>query len=92
MDLNGQTILPIRYDYISCYGSEGNRPKSHFYIVGLKNKMGLMNQKMQLVIPIQYDAISYDSTYNANIVRLGNEYRMVDFEHNILIPFTKHHL
>ena len=51
-----------------------------------------MNQRMQLVIPIQYDDITYDSEYNANIVKLGNEYGMVDFEHNILIPFSKNYL
>ncbi len=92
MDLNGRTILPITYDYISTYGSEENNPKNLFYKVLMNKKVGLMDQRMQLVIPIQYDDISYDSTYNANRVRLGNEYGMVDFEHNMLIPFSKNYL
>ena len=92
MDFNGRTILPITYDYIDSYGSEGNSPENLFYKVRMNNKVGLMNHRMQLVIPILYDDISYNSEYNANIVRLGNEYRMVDFEHNILIPFSKNRL
>ena len=92
IDLNGRAILPITYDDISRYGGEGNSPENLFYRVRMNNKIGLMNQRMQLVIPIQYDDISYDSTYNANRVRLGNEYGMVDFEHNMLIPFSKNYL
>lgn len=92
MDLNGRTILPITYDYISLYGGERIGAENLFYIVCINNKTGLMNQRMQLVIPIQYDDITYDSEYNANIVKIGNEYGMVDFEHNILIPFSKNYL
>ena len=92
MDLNGRTILPITYDGISRYGCEGNRPENIFYRVRLENKIGLMNQRMQVVIPILYDDIRYDSEYNANIVEIGNEYGMVDFDYNILIPFSKNRL
>lgn len=92
IELNGRTILPITYDDISRYGEERNSSENLFYRVRMNNKVGLINQRMQQVIPIQYEDISYDSSYKANIVKLGNEYGMVDFEHNILIPFSKNYL
>lgn len=92
LDLNGRTILPIKYDCITSYG-EGQKTFSNiFYTVRMNNKVGLLNKNLQLVIPIQYDDITYDDTYKVNRVRLNNEYGMVDFEHNILVPFSRNHL
>ena len=43
---------------------------------------------MDIIVPIQYDDITYDSTYKAYVVRLGKIKAMIDLENNILIPFN----
>ena len=47
---------------------------------------------MKLVIPIQYDHITYNSEYNAFKVTLDKSNALIDLENNILIPFCSDNL
>lgn len=92
IDICGNIKLPLRYSYIRQHKIITDNTTTYHYIVEDNGKVGIIDDNMKFIIAIQYDDINYNSTYNAYIVTLNNEYAMIDFENNILIPFTNNNL
>lgn len=71
--------------------SRGILPIYHF-IVCKTGKFGILDNQYKECLPIIYDGIRYSEKYKCYVVRIGNENAMLDFENNIIVPFTKESL
>lgn len=88
IDIYGNIKLPLKYGYVRQHKIVADNVTTYHYIVEYNGKVGIVDGDMRFIIPTQYDDIKYSEIYNAYIVTLNNEYAMIDFCNNILIPFS----
>ncbi len=64
----------------------------YYFIVDKAGKYGTLDNNYKESLPIIYDGIEYSEKYKCYVVRLGDEHAMLDFDNNIIVPFTKEDL
>ncbi|NOQ74595.1 MAG: hypothetical protein GQ574_21465 [Crocinitomix sp.] len=97
-ELKPKLVVPIIYDEII---QRLDLEKSTYFIVMQDNKMGVINSKNEILIPIEYQSLDFDNVsaqtitepFEVNIVAKKNgKYGLIDLENNTMIPFKYHHL
>ncbi|MDX5585998.1 MAG: WG repeat-containing protein [Aureibaculum sp.] len=80
IDIDGNIIIEPVYDEISGYFING------FMRVKNNGKAGIINEKGEIVIPIEYDNV-LDYKNNMFTAEKANKWGIIDVENNIIIPF-----
>jgi hypothetical protein len=80
IDINGKVIIEPIYDEISGYFING------FMRVRNNGKAGIINEKGEIVIPIDYDNV-LDYKNDMFTAEKSNKWGIIDIENNIIIPF-----
>ena len=92
-EFNPALITPIVYDRIV---QKLDLTKSSYFIVEKDKKMGVINSKNEMLIPIKYDELNFnfmrppftDTQAEVKIVaKLKKNYGLIDLKENILVPF-----
>lgn len=80
INTNGKIIVEPLFDEISGYFIDG------FMRVRNNGKAGIINQKGEIVIPLEYDNV-LDNKNNQFTAQRDNKWGIIDTENNIIIPF-----
>lgn len=81
----GDTIIPFQYDFVGT-PMPGEKDDEFLVIVQIKNKMGVINQQNQLVVPITEFRLS--DLYKTTIVATdGKKFGVFDYKLNQILPF-----
>lgn len=92
IDINNNTLLSFEYDSLGVVETTKNGGKEIFYIAEKNGKYGLLNGSYRECIPLIYNRLKYHKTYNSFVVEVNRESAMIDFNNDILIPFTSNHI
>jgi hypothetical protein len=80
IDKAGKWIIDPQYDYIYA-------PKNGYRIVYKENKYGLLDNSMQLTLPVEYDKITLSN--EGVVLRKGNDQKLIAYDFKTIIyPFV----
>lgn len=80
-DMNGQLVIPAKYDWASRY--EGN-----YAVVKLKGKKGLIDSAGKVVLPLTYDDIEPETWENKTwyTLKTGDKYGLANAAGKLVLP------
>lgn len=80
IDVNGNSIIEAKYDYIEYLPNSGD------FLVKSNNKVGIISVKKETKVPILYDSLELiDQDIGLYVAKIENKYGVVDSKGNIKI-------
>lgn len=79
IDLHGKTVIPVQYEKLSYNDQDGT------YLFATNGKYGVMNAKHQILIPSEYDYLTFFE--NGYAIATKNDLSgIIDRKNNIIVP------
>ena len=87
IDLNGQVVLPVEYDEIKGAGDSYYPEQDKVLLIKKNGLYGVINEKIDIIIPLKYDNMSFFSRGRA-LAKLKGNWGLIDIKGKTIFPFT----
>lgn len=82
IDTSFNEVFPIEFSSITVY----NLNKRDFFVLTKDEKMGVFNDKLKPIIPMQYERVFHSQGMNTFLVKENEKWGVIDLEGRILFP------